>query len=188
MDTLKKFLYYDGYWVAWKYVEEMNDILRTEFVPNYELSKKTKKTIEIVQKQNSVFVGIRRGDYLNTKNKMNKIFGTLGPDYYLRAMKYISERVEEPVFYIFSNDIEWCKNNLELDGYNVNFRESEMQTSDFEEMMIMASCKHGIIANSTYYWWGAWLGNNKEKIIVTPEKWTIEDRKIEILPPNWIGI
>jgi hypothetical protein len=183
-DSIIKNSYFDGFWQSWRYVEEVKNEIIKEFVPRNELSENTKHIQEVIKKQNAVFVGVRRGDY--TKNPQH--YGTFGSGYYQNAMKYISEYVNNPVFYIFSNDIEWCKINLDLGMFNVIYREPNQQISDFEELMIMASCKHAIIANSTFHWWGAALINNTDKIICCPTKWWHDDKPTDIIPDNWIRI
>ena len=183
-ETLLNYQYYDGYWQSWRYVEEVWKGLRKEFVPNYELNEMTKRSIENIDKQNAVFVGVRRGDYTKDIGH-NGIYGT---DYYRKAMNYIAKRVVEPVFYIFSNDIDWCKKNLDLSGYTVIYREPEVQTSDFEELLIMASCKHAVIVNSSFHWWGAWMQQNKNKIICCPTKWWADNKPIDIEPKEWVKI
>jgi hypothetical protein len=184
ISSLKQNDYLDGYWQSWIYVEEVKDELKKDFTPNYVLSEKTQVTKGVMEKENSVFVGVRRGDYAEEADH----YGSFSSDYYERAMAYISEHIENPVFYVFSNDIEWCKKNINWGSYTVNFREPEYQTSDFEELMLMASCKHAIIVNSSYNWWGATLIGNTHKIVCCPEKWWLDDKPIDIIPDNWVRI
>jgi hypothetical protein len=176
--------YFDGYWQSWRYVEEVKDKISKDFVPRQELSENTKSMQKVIQNQNAVFIGVRRGDYSNRPQH----YGSFGSDYYQNAMKYISEYVTNPIFYIFSNDIEWCKNNLDWGTFNVIYRESDQQTSDFEELMLMASCKHAIIINSSFHWWGATLIDNANKIVCCPIKWWFDDKPIDIIPDNWVRI
>lgn len=182
--TLIKFDYFDGYWQSWKHVFEIEYELRKEITPKFKLSRNTEKTIEKISQENSVFIGIRRGDYI-TNLKARKHFGTFGIEYYLKAIDYIKKSVDNPVFYIFSNDIEWVKKNMKFED-DIIFRDNTMQTSDVEELFIMASCKHAIIVNSTFNWWGAWLINNIDKIVIAPKKWFADDKPIDIVPKSWI--
>ena len=161
----------------------MKDI-RNEFVPNYDISTKTKDIIEKVKQENSVFVGIRKGDYSNSESH----FGSFGNDYYQKAMNYISSKVENPVFYVFSNDIPWVKENIDFSNRTVVYREPEDIVDDFEDFLIMTECKHSIIINSTFHWWGARLNYNKDKIVVAPQKWFFDDSPIDIIPPYWVRI
>lgn len=176
--------YFDGYWQSWRYVDEVRDDIAADFIPNYDLSEKTRQTRDVMRLQNSVFVGVRRGDFATAP----KHFGSFQPEYYERAIEYIATRIENPVFYIFSNDIPWCRANLRMGNYTVFYREPEMQTSDFEELMLMASCKHAITTNSTYHWWGATLMQNPQKIVCCPKKWFFDNAPIDIIPNDWIKI
>lgn len=181
-ESLVKYSYFDGYWQSWRYVDPVMDVLEREFTPNYELSEKTKAAQETMRSQNSVFVGVRKGDYAAEAAH----WGSFGTEYYRKAMNYIGERAEHPVFYIFSNDIEWCKKNIDWGNFRIIYREPEQQTSDFEELMLMAACKHSIIINSTYHWWGARLSDKKDKIVVAPKKWFFDNKPIDIIPPGWV--
>lgn len=181
---LNKYAYFDGYWQSINYIEPIKDLLIREFTPNYELSCKAQKQIVDIQSQNSVFVGIRKGDY-TVNASARKHFGIITNLYYLKAMEFIASKVDNPVFHIFSNDIEWCKQNLDFKDYKVVFRNKEMQTDDFEELMIMSSCKHAIISNSTFNWWGAYLIKNPNKEIVCPLRWFNDNTPINIIPERW---
>ena len=100
-------------------------------------------------------------------------------------MAQIEARVENPIYHVFSNDIPWCKENIDWGKRNIIYREKAQQTDDFEELMLMASCKHAIIVNSSYHWWGAQLIKNPEKLICCPSKWFFDDKPIDIIPPDW---
>lgn len=113
--TILKYRYYDGYWQSWRYADPIRDRLIADFVPNYEMSDATKAMIRQVSSENSVFVGVRKGDYTATA-AAQKHFGSFSNDYYLKAMNLISERVKDPVFYIFSNDIQWCKDHMDWEA------------------------------------------------------------------------
>ena len=176
--------YFDGYWQSWRYVEAVAKELRDEIDLIDGPSDKTKKQIEKISRENSVFIGIRRGDYFANKKAANH-FGAMSEDYYISAIKHIINTVENPVFYIFSNDLAWVKENMNLPG-KIVYREDEDQVSDLEELFVMASCKHAIISNSTFNWWGAWLIKNPEKIIIAPRNWFADGTKIDIVPQNWI--
>ncbi len=182
VDEILKYSFFDGYWQSYKYIEPVFEDLKKEFVPRNPLSEKTCIMQEKISKENAVFIGIRKGDYEAEVSH----YGSFSENYYISAIKKIEESVENPIFYIFSNDIEWCKTNIDWGNRNVIFRNKEDQTDDFEELILMASCKHAIMVNSTYHWWGAYLINNPDKIIICPEKWFFDDKPIDIIPPQWI--
>ncbi len=185
-DQLAKHSYYDGYWQSYSYIEAIEPYLRKEIVPNFKLSLNTQALVNNMSEENSVFIGIRRGDYL-TSAKNKKRYGTFDQPYYTRAINYIKERVKNPVFYVFSNDIAWVKDNMQFEG-NVVYRNPEDQTSDVEELVLMGSCKHAIIVNSTFHWWGAWLIENKDKVIIAPKQWYADGTENDIVPESWVRI
>lgn len=187
VEKIAKYKYYDGYWQSWRYVDAVKDKLKQEFIPKKKISLKGSLLAEKLKKQNSVFVGIRKGDY-SSSWKVRRKYGEFGSDYYLKAMNYLCSLVENPIFYIFSNDIEWVKKNMKFDKYEIHYRDDEDQVSDFEEMIIMSSCQYSIIVNSTFYWWGAWLNNNPQKIVIAPNKWFTNGWRDEIVYPNWIKL
>lgn len=183
-ETITKYRYFDGYWQSWRYVEAVKDYIKKDFTPCYDLDSKTLVCQRKMQNENSVFIGVRRGDY----GEEQEHYGSFGIGYYKRAMQEISKKIENPTFYIFSNDIPWCKENFDSLGYKVIYRYPEDQIDDFEELMLMKSCKHAIIVNSTFNWWGAFLIDNPEKIICCPEKWFFDDKPIDIIPDGWMRI
>jgi hypothetical protein len=186
INDLIKFNYFDGYWQSWRYLKDIECILQKDITPKVKLSENTQNSINIMKKENAVFLGIRRGDYISTE-KAKRHYGSFDIHYYKRAIDYIKQRVENPIFYVFSNDIKWVKKNMKFDC-TVNYRDDELQTSDVEELFIMAACKHAIIVNSTFYWWGAWLIDNPSKIVIAPKKWFADNKPIDIVPETWIKI
>ncbi len=176
--------YFDGYWQSWRYVEPVWAVLREEFTPSVQLSGATQETIRRVSEENSVFLGVRKGDYSSEASH----YGCFGNDYFRRAMDLVSERVKDPVFYVFSNDIPWVMQNIDFTGRSVRFRTPELIVDDFEEFMIMAACRHSIIINSTFHWWGARMNDAPGKTVVAPKKWFFDDKPIDIIPPHWIRI
>ena len=181
---LNKYNYFDGYWQTWKYVDSVYDSLKNDLVPKRAISKKTLETIQRVKNENSVFVGVRRGDYI----KLSRTFGTFKTEYYISGMEYIEKHVADPVYYIFSNNIEWVEQNMDFGDRKIVYRRKEDIVDDFEELILMSNCKHSIIQNSTFHWWGARLNYYDGKIVVAPEKWFYDGTKIDIIPPEWVKI
>jgi len=184
IQSLKDYSYFDGYWQSWRYVDLIKNELVRDFQPNYTLSQATVTLKNTMECQNSVFIGVRRGDY----SKELSHYGSFSTQYYRNAMGFISAHVDNPVFYIFSNDIQWCKTNIDWGNHTVVFRDLDQQTSDFEELQLMTSCKHAIIVNSTFNWWGATLIKNDRKIVCCPEKWWFDNKPIDIINNGWIKI
>lgn len=185
--NLKNDIYLDGYFQSEEYFKTIRNILLDELVLNSELSPSALKFNEqIINSKNSVSLHVRRGDYVADR-KINSIHGTCNLDYYNNAISLITEKIESPTFYIFSDDIEWVKENLSVN--NAIFV-SNREIKDYEELILMSKCKHNIIANSSFSWWGAWLNQNPNKIIIAPKQWTIKETsdKLGIIPKSWTQI
>lgn len=176
--------YYDGYWQSEKYFDNCIANIRDAFkFPK--LDSINQNLIEKLNGKISVSIHIRRGDYL--KDPLFR--GLTDIDYYNRAIQYILNVVNVDCFVIFSNDIEWCKQNIaQLTNLECVFVNWNKGVNSFRDMQLMSLCKHNIIANSSFSWWGAWLNNNPEKIVITPLKWINREYKTDIIPSSWIKI
>lgn len=184
IDNLIDNYYFDGYWQSWRYVNDVWDDIKIDFTPNYMLDEKTNSMIKKVQSENSVFVGVRRGDFQDEASH----YGSFDQAYYDQAISIIEDRVPNPVFYIFSNDIKWVKENLNFGERTIIYREPEDIVDDFEDLILMSNCKHSVIINSTYHWWGARLKDNERKIVIAPKKWFNDNKPIDIVPEHWVRI
>lgn len=186
VSDIQKNTYLEGFWQSEKYFEDIKDVIRKEFVLVKPLSDTANASLESINKNNSVSIHIRRGDYVVPRYK--KIFYECTPEYYQNAISLISERVHNPHFFVFSDDIKWSKENLKIQQ-PVTFV-SQAGTLDYEELVIMSKCKNNIIANSTFSWWGAWLNQNADKIVIAPKKWYIGDasQEIDLIPKHWIKL
>jgi hypothetical protein len=178
-----------GAWQSHKYFEGIEYIIRRDFafkdsVINRELGKR------IALESSSVCLHVRRGDFVSTQ--LGAHMGFVGLDYYDRAVEYINERVQNAHFYVFSDEIEWCAANLDL-KYPHTFvtNAGEAPTVAAQALYLMTRCHHFIIANSTFSWWGAWLGTNRDKIVVTPQKWFSDPQmgdSRDFIPDQWIRV
>ena len=188
VDKLLRYQYYDGYWQSWRYLEPITDKLKKEFCCNT-LSEKARGYMARFEKCNSVFVGVRRGDYLGN-DKTVRHYGQTDIEYYIATVNYMKKNLKDPVFIFFTNDLPWVKDHLTpevlgIAAESVIYREQEDITDDFEELFVMSACNHAIITNSTFNFWGAWLINNPDKIIAAPKDWFKDDKPIDIVPDNW---
>jgi hypothetical protein len=113
--------------------------------------------------------------------------GVLSKSYYQKAIKNISNKVNNPVFFIFSDDIDWVKENLDMPIKSIFI---DFNKRGIDDMRIMRSCKHNIIANSSFSWWGAWLGEYENKVVIAPKNWfkSNELDTSDVIPEGWIKI
>ena len=176
--NLNKNAYIMGHFLNRKYIEPIRNELLKEFTPKYKLNIPL-EIKNILENFNTVSIHIRRGDYLYVEcaQAINKQIKR--GHYYERAINYMGEKVENPYFLFFSDDIEWVRNNIPCSFPHVYV--SNMGFQDYEELLLMSYCKHNIIAHSTFSFWGAWLNQNKEKIVIFPKNWLPS-----IIPKGWI--
>jgi hypothetical protein len=157
----------NGHFEDIRYFDDIKNRLIEEFTPKYPSLEKNKELLSIICNTNSVCVSVRRGDY-ETNNANKKIFSVCDKDYFLNAIKYMQERLYNPIFIFFSDDIDWVKSNLQIKG--MSYYEDGTDPV-WEKLRLMYSCKHYIISNSTFSWWAQYLSRNKRKIVVSPDVW-----------------
>lgn len=180
--------YIRGYWQTEKYFLDCASQIRKQFTFKKVLDKKNSSMLEEITKTNSVSVHIRRGDYVHDKKTM-AFHGVCNLDYYKRSIKLMQKRVTNPVFFFFSDEPDWVKSNIKTDSpsYYVDWNKG---LNSYKDMQLMSKCKHNIIANSSFSWWGAWLNTNPKKIVIAPRKW-FNDTGIntsDLIPDSWIKI
>lgn len=181
----KKLKYIIGFWQNAKYFESISDKIRSELKVAVPPSKENEKMLEKISGCNAVCVHIRLGDYLLEQNKALNI---CTEDYYIKGMDYISENTQNPTFFVFSyshDDIEYIKNNYHFEKFNPVY--VDLSNPDYEELRLMYSCNHFIIANSTFSFWAQYLGEYEEKIVVAPKEWNREKHQDDsgIFMDNW---
>lgn len=179
-------VYLKGYFQSEKYFAPATNTIRKEFVIKSELLTGIEEVAASIRNTTSVSVHIRRGDYKN--KKVLTLHGILDISYYQQAIETVLQQHPDAVFYFFSDDIEWVKENFAIPG--AVFVSRYHSRTHFEDLHLMSLCKHNIIANSSFSWWGAWLNNNAGKMVIGPKKWFNkgpEDTQ-DILPGNWIRI
>ncbi len=184
----KKDAYYIGYYQSEKYFEDIRELLLKEFSPKEALDSKNQDMLDKINSHNSVSLHVRRGDYVTNPNA-NAFHGTCSLDYYKNAIEYISSKVKNPHFYLFSDDINWVIENLKID-YPFTIVDINNERAAYLDMELMKHCKHNIIANSSFSWWGAWLNENPDKIVIAPQKWfnNPDTNTDDLLLEDWIKI
>ncbi len=173
--------YYEGFWQSIRNFEGIQAKLK-EVYAHPEPNDYNKILIKEISSQESVGIHVRRGDYLSEPDYMG--ICTLG--YYKKGIDRLKEKEKDYTFYIFSNDLTWCKENLEplIKGYKVVYVTENKGKNSCWDMFLMTYCKNLIIANSSFSWWGAFLNKNAEDVIA-PSPWVNRDCKIELYGPTW---
>ena len=178
----KENLYIDGYWQCEEYFIDVRQDLLAQYQAKIE-NDKFHEIKEQMGKNNSVAVHIRRGDYVGNRNIFSNLY-ELKASYYHESMTYMESKIDNPEYYLFSDDIEWVRSNLG-EKENFHYIDSSFGFADYEELLLMSCCKNQIIANSTFSWWAAWLNENPNKIVIAPSRW-FGNRNI--IPSSWIKI
>lgn len=178
-------VYLCGYWQSEKYFKDIRHIILKEFDFPAEIKQKTKKLCQQMEKENSVSIHIRRSDYLTEQNA--KIYGNICTEtYYENAIAYMDSQIDSPHYYVFTDDLAWARDYFKEDKFTIV---DEYRGKDsYADMYLMSRCKHNIIANSSFSWWGAWLNQNPEKKVLAPKKWFHNHEKEEIVCEDWIRI
>jgi hypothetical protein len=157
---------YWGYWQHHKYFEDVADQLLEDFRFSEPVGLKNKTLLkEIDANEESVAIHVRRGDYL----KDPYLGGLVDVEYFGKGITLIREQLENPKFYVFSDDIAWCKQYLNLQ--EAAFIDWNKGDDSYRDMQLMSHCKHAIISNSSFSWWAAWLNRNPAKVIIVPKVW-----------------
>jgi hypothetical protein len=183
--TMHDSVYLDGYWQSEKYFWDIADIIRNEFTVTLPQAGKNMELAQQITSCESVSLHIRRGDYV-TDEKTNTIHGTCDLDYYARGVECLAQKVHHPCFFIFSDDPEWAEENLRI-THPATFVSHNGPKKNYEDLRLMSQCRHHVIANSSFSWWGAWLNQYPEKLIVYPNRW-FKEKKFntkDLIPSTW---
>lgn len=183
-----KDVYLNGYWQSEKYFKDIEKIIRKDFTIKIAQDSLNKEMAGAILKIESVSIHIRRDDYAPNPIA-NQKFIACPLEYYYEAIEKLASKVTNPRFFVFSDDPDWVKENLKV-SYPVVFVTHNTKSKDYEDLRLMSLCRHHIIANSTFSWWGAWLCENQRKIVIAPKKW-FNDKSIDtsdITPETWLRI
>jgi hypothetical protein len=180
--------YVSGFWQSEKYFKQIESSIRADFEFTMPLAGKNSAMADSILGCNAVSVHIRRGDYVNVSST-NKLHGTCSLQYYEQAIQKIGAEVSNPVFYFFSDDVAWVKKNITIQ-FAHHFVDHNDTFKNYEDLRLMSLCKHHIIANSSFSWWGAWLNPSKQKLVIAPSRW-MNDPSLttpDLIPAEWLTI
>jgi hypothetical protein len=181
----KGITFYYGGWHTEKYFLESKNAIVKEFEFTQPNDQENIAYITKINQTNSVSIHVRRGDFLNANNI--NLFGDIcTKDYFIKAVALIESKVSNPHFFVFSNDLKWVKENLIIN--NVNYVNCNSGKNSWKDMYLISLCKHNIISNSTFSWWGAWLNKHANKIVISPNRFLKSDTVTDVYPESWIKI
>lgn len=183
----KDWMIYEGFFQNEKYFRPIRkEILKDiSLINTSDFEMKNDAMLKEISLSCSVCLHVRRGDYLDENYK--NYYGVLDQDYYRRAVRFLEKKLVNPLFFIFSDDPDWCKKNLSFISRKI-LMDGNKDSPCFD-LELMRRCKHFIIANSSYSWWAAWLSENQGKTVIAPRTWLLHDERAnEIVPDAWIRI
>lgn len=181
--------YFDGFWQTEKYFKDIVDEIRAELTLVKPLSLYSKKIEEkILKTPNAISLHVRRADLVHNPI-MTAFHGYCSPEFYAAAIERIVKDVPSPHFFIFSDDYEWVVEHFKSLPYPYTCIKNGAD-KNYEDLYLMSKCRHHIISNSSFGWWGAWLNPRKDKIVIAPSKWfvTTKNDTRDLLPEDWIKI
>ncbi|MFH1461677.1 MAG: alpha-1,2-fucosyltransferase [bacterium] len=156
--------YLDGYWQSETYFKEIQTVIKKEFTLKDQLEGDNKNILDKIKNTNSVAIHVRRDDFVSVPQ--NAPYNVCDLNYYKKALEIINSKVSNSVFFVFSDDSSWCKENIKT-GSQTFFIDSN-QDRPYIDLFLYSQCKHAIMANSTFSWWATWLNDNSDKVIVAP--------------------
>lgn len=187
-------VYMTGSFLSERYFEDIKELIMQEFTFKPEQSDEDERVYEKIKDSESVSIHIRRGDAIENSQKQ-AAYGHIHKDYYNACIDYIAGNIRNPYLFVFSDDMDWVKTNFKIPfpthyvDHNYDSIDYRVDSStDFQDMRLMSQCKHNIITNSTFGWWGGWLNRNPEKIVCAPMEfvriWNFDNK--DIVPDEWI--
>ena len=179
--------YLMGYWQSEHYFHEIADVIHDDFKFHRPLTGQNLALDARISETNSVSLHVRRGDYVSNPHAY-ATHGVCSIHYYEAAIKHVAERIPSPNFYIFSDDMQWVRSHLEV-RHPCCYVDNNIGADSYIDMQLMSHCKHNIVANSSFSWWGAWLNRNADKLVVAPSRWFANNTKTpDLLPSTWVAL
>jgi hypothetical protein len=213
----------DGYWQSSRYFSDREQLIRKEFTLKEPLSDIDRAVEESILRSNAVALHVRRGDYISVRATARQ-HDLCGPRYFSNSVNYIAQRVDNLHLFVFSDDNEWPQSNLKFDfpttyiTHNYSHRHTSLESlklyrfilryrkhrdidRSYNDMHLMSLCKHFVISNSSFGWWGAWLGKLPTKIVCAPMQWHVSRTELtptqalterefyrNLIPTDWVGV
>lgn len=185
VEKISKNCFLTGYWQSERYFIDAIAQIRKDFEFSIPLDHENLEIANRINRVNAVSLHVRRGDYVSNPTNAS-IYHVCSAKYYRKAIEIILEKIDNPQFFVFSDDMEWVKKNLDFNS-NCLYISINQGVDSYKDMQLMSLCQHHIIANSSFGWWGAWLNPRLKKIVVGPSQWFVQpvDTK-DLLPAKWL--
>lgn len=176
---------YEGWWQSERYFSDISEEVRKIFTFVHPILTTSESLFKQIKNTNSICLNVRRTDFLKVDD-----LNTTNKDYFLNAAKKMADLVDNPHFFIFSDDVEWCAKNLNLAHPTTLVDHSHKGEKFGNYLQLMKACQHFIIPNSSFAWWAVWLNENKDKNVIAPKNWfnSTEYDTSDLVPKNWIRL
>lgn len=179
---VKKF-YLRGYWQSEKYFSDWADAVRQEFTVKMDLPEDTIAEHRLIQRYpQPVAVGLRRFDEVPTNVRGDVI----GMDFYHAAIEQLGQRIADAHFFVFTEDVSWAQSNMKIKVPHTFIKHKPGNERAYEDLILMRSCRHFIIGNSSYHWWGTWLAPEKDKVVMVPQSFAVTHP--DFYPSTWLRL
>jgi len=184
--SLSKPVFLEGYWQSERYFRDIRDLLLEDFSVQAPLPLACAKLLEEIRSSDAICVHVRRGDYLSNPVAA-QVHGVCSIGYYHAGAKELSMGLRRPHCFVFSDDPAWVRESLAFDCAMTVVDVNGPDDAHLD-LMLMAACRHFLIANSSLSWWGAWLGTHSEKKVIAPARWFLTQSKDtrDLLPASWL--
>lgn len=179
--------YLAGYWQTERYFERYAEHIRADLQLKEPLSVRRQEIIARIGQEEAVSIHVRRGDYVTNPNA-SAYHGTCSAEWYDAAISEMRKRTRSARFFVFSDDPAWVRDHLNTPADTV-FIDPQDDDREYEDLHLMSKCRHHIVANSSFSWWGAWLNASPEKIVIAPKQWFLaEPDPGDRIPASWIRL
>ena len=182
-------IYLKGNFPSIRYYERIGELLQEEFQLALPLSAESSRWLDKINDTCSVSLHVRRADYVDNP-KTNKFHGALGVGYYETAVQWMRSHLEQPAFFVFSDDLNWAREHIRAQGSEIHYVDCNDARTAYQDFQLMRSCHSHIIANSGFSRWAAYLNRNPRKIVCMPRRWVAVDclNDEDLAPADWVRI
>lgn len=185
--TLQGDIYLAGYWQSWKYFESISSQIKQQFLLHTNLSPTAQAVLQNIKENTPLSIHIRRNDFANNL-AIRKVHGVCSLEYYRKAIRMVRNQHPNIHCFVFTDEPDWAEEKLS----SVQNLKIVRKTKSYEDLFLISNCKHHIVANSTFSWWGAWLCPNPNKLVIAPKQWYADEQlnktTVDLIPKGWIRI